>query len=76
MTAARGITCYTEGKDGYRFEGSRLNYVADQSLVTVVGNGTHPCYFNDTPVDHIEWDVRTNDIQAEVAGPATIQVNP
>lgn len=75
LTAARGVAYLNEAEDGYQFDGSRLYYQHDERLVTVVGNESHPCYFNGAPVDQIEWNIQTNEAKAEIVGPSTIQVN-
>ncbi|MHC4476068.1 MAG: hypothetical protein ACYTEL_10505 [Planctomycetota bacterium] len=61
LDATGGVTY--EDKDK-KFEGDTLAYDAGKSLVTVSGD----CYFNDVPVDAIEWDPQTDKIIFQVTG--------
>jgi hypothetical protein len=57
-----------------QFDGSSLFYDAGKSLVTVNGSELRPCHFNGSPVDAIEWDLKTDSIKANVVGPAILQL--
>ena len=57
-----------------QFDGSSLFYDAGKSLVTVKGSQLRPCHFNGSPVDVIEWDLKTDSIKADVVGPAILQL--
>jgi len=70
--SATGWIVYEE-KDK-QFDGSSLFYDAGKSLVTVNGSRLRPCHFNGSPVDAIEWDLKTDKVKAEIVGPAILQV--
>jgi len=62
-----------EDKDK-QFEGSSLFYDADKSLVIVKGDQLRPCYYNGAFAGSIEWDLKTDSIKTDVAGPAILQL--
>jgi len=57
-----------------QFDGSSLFYDAGKSLVTVNGSQLRPCHFNGSPVDAIEWNLKTDKVKAEIVGPAILQL--
>jgi hypothetical protein len=71
VTASRGVQ-YEDPKD--QFRGDILFYDHTTSVVTVEGNEARPCYFNGRPVDHIEMNIETRRVKAELAGPGIAEV--
>ncbi|MHC4075174.1 MAG: hypothetical protein ACYSRZ_02000 [Planctomycetota bacterium] len=65
LAAADGITY--QQRD-IQFAGSQLFYDANSSLITVTGSDQQPCYLNGSAVDEIEYDLKTGNIKAEIAG--------
>jgi hypothetical protein len=57
-----------------QFDGSSLFYDADKSLVTVKGSRLRPCHYNGSPVDSIEWDLKTDKVKADIVGPSILQL--
>ena len=72
LYASRGI----DYKDnGNRFMGSELLFEQEESLVTVAGDNTQPCYFNGSLVDGIRYNLKTGKVKAQVVGPGSLRVN-
>lgn len=67
---ATGTVTYKD--DDKQFEGSRLFYDADKSLMTVEGDQGQPCFLNGVPVDAIEWDLNTDKLKFEISGPGAL----
>lgn len=66
---------YYEEEGGNVFKGQDLLYDADKSLVTVTSTEKNNCFFNNTRVDWIEYEMDTGDVRAELAstpGPLTM----
>lgn len=70
LHATGGITYEEEDME---FAGSRLFYDADKSIITVQGDQSHPCIFNGTLVDKIEYDLKTRKVEFQIVGPGTLQ---
>ena len=71
LHATGGIT-YEDAKN--QFVGSELFYNHAESLMTVKGDRTQPCYFNGALVKGIEYDLNTGRVRAELAGPGLMQL--
>jgi len=71
LHATGGIT-YEDEKN--QFVGSELFYNHAESLMTVKGDRTQPCYFNGALVKGIEYDLNTGRVRAELAGPGLMQL--
>jgi len=71
LRATGGITYEDQDKN---FDGSTLFYDADKSLVTVHGDELRPCYYNNTQVDAIEWDLKTDKFEFKIVGPAILEL--
>ncbi|MDT8304253.1 MAG: hypothetical protein RQ760_22405, partial [Sedimentisphaerales bacterium] len=71
LSAAGGIVFVDQEK---QFEGSSLFYDAGNSLVTVKGDQLRPCSYNGAFAGAIEWDLKTDSIKTDVAGPAILQL--
>jgi hypothetical protein len=71
LSATGGIVYEDQDK---LFEGSSLFYDAGKSLVTVHGDELRPCYYNGAYAGAIEWDLKTDSIKTDVAGPAILQL--
>ncbi|MHC4604771.1 MAG: hypothetical protein ACYS6W_15755, partial [Planctomycetota bacterium] len=71
LTATGGII-YKD--DDNEFVGSKLFHDANKSIVTVQGDESWPCLLNGVPVDRIEYDLRTDEVKAEVVGPGVLQM--
>jgi hypothetical protein len=54
------------------FDGSKLFYDADKSLVTVRGDESLPCHFNGASVDAIEWNLKTDRFKFEITAPGAL----
>lgn len=72
LTASGAVT-YNDGKK--QFQGSKLLYDAGESIVTVQGDESAPCFFNGAAVDGFEWDLKTDKIEFEIAGPGALGTN-
>jgi hypothetical protein len=71
LSATGGIVYVDQDK---LFEGSTLFYDAGKSLVTVHGDELRPCSYNGAFAGAIEWDLTTDSIKTDVAGPAILQL--
>ena len=71
LSATGGIVYEDQDK---LFEGSTLFYDAGKSLVTVHGDELRPCSYNGAFAGSIEWDLKTDSIKTDVAGPAILQL--
>jgi hypothetical protein len=71
LSATGGIVYVDQDK---QFEGSSLFYDAEKSLVIVKGDELRPCYYNGSFAGAIEWDLKTDSIKTDVAGPAILQL--
>ncbi len=60
--------------NGNRFLGSELFFNHEQSLITVTGDQTQPCYFNGSLVDGIKYDLKTRNVEAQVVGPGALKI--
>jgi len=69
LRATGGITYEEKDKE---FAGSRLFYDALKAVLTVQGDQSHPCIYNDILVDRIEYDLKTGSVKFKVVGPGTI----
>jgi len=70
LRATGGVTYEEENME---FAGSTLFYDADKAIITVQGDGSHPCIFNGVPVDQIEYDLETRRKKFQIVGPGTLQ---
>jgi hypothetical protein len=70
LRATGGVTYNEKDKE---FLGSKLFYDAGKSILTVQGDASHPCIFNGTLVDEIEYDLKTGDVKFQIVGPGVIQ---
>ncbi len=71
LTASDGIVYKDKDK---QFDGSTLFYDAVKSIVTVHGDRNRPCQYNGVKAGTIEWDLKTNKVNTEIAGPAILQL--
>jgi hypothetical protein len=71
VTASGGVH-YEDPRN--RVRGEVLFYDHTTSVVTVEGNEARPCYFNDTPFDQIEMNVKTGRIKTGLTGPGVAEV--
>ena len=67
---ASGAVTYDDEKK--RFEGSKFLYDANEAIVTVQGDENEPCYFNGTGYREFKWDLKTDKIKFEIAGPGVL----
>ncbi len=67
---ASGAITYDDGKK--QFQGSKLLYDAGKSIVTVQGDESEPCFFNGAAVDGFVWDLKTDRIKFDIAGPSAL----
>jgi len=72
LIASRGIEYRTEKDD--RFIGSDLSYDQQESLITVIGNETQPCYYNGALVDEIKYNLKTGSVKAKGVGAGALNV--
>ena len=72
LTATGGIEY--EDKDN-QFIGSELFYDHQTAIITVKGTESQPCYYNGVLVDGIEMNEKTGNVEAEIIGPGTLQIN-
>ena len=70
LLATGGVTYNEKDKD---FKGSRLFYDALKAVLTVRGDAFHPCIYNGTLVDEIEYDLKTGGVKFQIVGPGVIQ---
>jgi hypothetical protein len=70
LRATGGVTYNEKDKE---FVGSRLFYDALKAVLTVRGDAFHPCIYNGTLVDQIEYDLKTGDVKFQIVGPGVIQ---
>ena len=70
LLATGGVTYNEKDKE---FTGSRLFYDALKAVLTVRGDAFHPCIYNGTLVDQIEYDLKTGDVKFKIVGPGVIQ---
>jgi hypothetical protein len=70
LRATGGITYEEKDKE---FAGSRLFYDATKAVLTVQGDQSHPCIYNGTLVDQIEYDLKTDTVKFKIVGPGVIQ---
>ncbi|MHC4692919.1 MAG: hypothetical protein ACYS67_09260 [Planctomycetota bacterium] len=70
LLATGGVTYKEKDKE---FTGSRLFYDAVKAVLTVRGDAFHPCIYNGTLVDQIEYDLKTGDVKFKIVGPGVIQ---
>ena len=71
LTATDGIR-YEE--EDIEFQGSELFYDADSYVMTVQGSDVQPCLLNGAFVDKIEYDLKTDKINAELIAPGALQI--
>ncbi|MCP4257646.1 MAG: hypothetical protein GY774_09000 [Planctomycetes bacterium] len=71
LSATGGIVYKDEDK---QFDGSTLFYDAEKSLVTVKGDELWPCQYNGASANSFEWDLKTDKVKADIAGPAILQL--
>jgi len=71
LLASGGITYEDNDK---QFEGGRLFFNADKSIVTVQGNQFQSCYFNGAAVDAIEWDLKKDKLKFKITGPGALKL--
>ncbi len=73
LVASRGIEYKTEKGD--KFIGSDLFYNQQESLVTVTGDDTQPCYYNGALVDEVKYNLKTGSIKAKGVGAGALDVS-
>ena len=66
LSATDGIS-YEE--EGVQFEGERLFYNADESVITAWGDEVRPCLLNGAVVEALEYDLKAGKITTMIAGP-------
>jgi len=67
---ASGDVTYDDEKK--HFQGSKFLYDANEAIVTVQGDENEPCYFNGTSYRGFKWDLKTDIIKFEIAGPGVM----
>jgi len=70
LTATGAIT-YEDGDK--EFAGSQLFYDSKKAIIEVRGEQLKACRFNGVPVDKIEWDLKTDKFEFEIAGPGAFE---
>ncbi|MHC4083698.1 MAG: hypothetical protein ACYSU5_00620 [Planctomycetota bacterium] len=70
LLATGGVTYNEKDKE---FKGSRLFYDALKAVLKVQGDDSHPCIYNGTLVDKIEYDLKTGGVKFKIVGPGVIQ---
>jgi hypothetical protein len=70
LLATGGVTYNEKDKE---FKGSRLFYDALKAVLKVQGDDSHPCIYNGTLVDQIEYDLNTGNVKFKIVGPGVIQ---
>jgi len=70
LTASGGIMYHSGDNE---FIGGELFYDHAAELMTVVGSETFPCHYNGYLTDHIEYNLKTGTIKADVVGPGAGQ---
>ena len=73
LVASKGIEYKTEKGD--LFLGSELFYNQQESLITVIGDQTQPCYYNGALVDEIKYNLKTGSIKAKGVGAGALDIN-
>ena len=69
---ATGVVTYEDEKN--QFVGKELIYDHAGAMVTVNGDRTQPCYFNGALVKSIVYNLTTGAVEAEQAGPGSMQL--
>jgi len=70
LVASQGIAYEDKTRN---FAGNILTYDGGQSLVTITGDRSHPCYFNGALVSQIEMNVKTGAAKTQPQAPIIIQ---
>ena len=70
---ASGRITYKE-ENGNEFQGSKLFYDSERSILRVEGDESEPCYLNGALVEKIIYDPKTEKFKAPLAGPGTLQL--
>ena len=73
LVASRGIEYRTEKGD--TFIGSILTYDHEKSVITVVGDETQSCYYNNALVDEVKINLKTGSIKAKGVGAGALDIN-
>ncbi len=69
LRASGGISYAEKGID---FEGDKLFYDANKSLITAWSDGSQPCFLNGVPVDGIKYNLKTGRAaEAQIVGPGS-----
>jgi len=71
LTATGGIS-YEE--EDTQFEGSRMFYDGEKSVITADGDGFAPCLFNGALVEAIEHNVKTGKTKTRIVGPGAFKL--
>jgi len=71
LTASGGITFEDQEN---QFVGSELFYDHKKSIMNIKGDESRPCYLNGVLVDHIEYDLETGKVKAQIAGAGALQL--
>lgn len=75
FVASQGIE-YDSEIDHLNFIGSELVYDQVRSRLRITGDELRPCYLNGALVDAIVVDLRTRNVETQIAGPSIFQVRP
>jgi len=75
FVASQGIE-YDSEIDHLNFIGSELVYDQGRSRLRITGDELRPCYLNGALVDAIVVDLRTRNVETQIAGPSIFQVRP
>jgi hypothetical protein len=73
LTASGGITY--QAKDN-EFIGGQLFYDHEKQLIKIIGSDSFPCRFNGALAEEIEYDLKTDKIKADLAGPGALRQRP
>jgi hypothetical protein len=75
FVASQGIE-YDSEIDHLSFIGSELVYDQARSRLRITGDDLRPCYLNGALVDAVLVDLKTRNVETQIAGPSIFQVRP
>ncbi|UCG56676.1 MAG: hypothetical protein JSU70_17650 [Phycisphaerales bacterium] len=61
--------------ESYQFLGGELFYDQDESIIEIRSGESQPCYFNGALVDGVEYNLKTGERKALIAGPSTLDLD-
>ena len=74
LSATQGVSCDDDGSRR-SFDGSNLLYDHALGVMTVTGSEDMPCELDGTPVEGVEYNLRTRSLKASPIAPGAIQLN-